>query len=196
MHVSYYDFTSLDLKYATESLIVGCIDNDGDGYGNPGNALCPKGSATDCDDTDRDRNPDTIWYWDSDGDGFGNQSVVHPTGPQCEQPAGASDYVPNYYDYNVSDPLIGAPVKEDGVETFYYLTLQEAYNLASDGNTIKAAAVPFDEYLYININKTVTFEGGYDWNFIDNTGGNSTLEGDMEISDGTNTIENFIIDIP
>src|SRR4030067_2732981 len=29
-----------------------CIDNDADGYGNPGDASCPRGSATDCDDTD------------------------------------------------------------------------------------------------------------------------------------------------
>jgi hypothetical protein len=27
-----------------------CIDNDGDGYGNPGDASCPQGSQTDCDD--------------------------------------------------------------------------------------------------------------------------------------------------
>ncbi|RJQ45872.1 MAG: hypothetical protein C4538_07800, partial [Nitrospiraceae bacterium] len=29
-----------------------CIDNDGDGFGNPGSAACPNGSLPDCDDTD------------------------------------------------------------------------------------------------------------------------------------------------
>lgn len=34
----------------TGSINVGCTDLDGDGYGNPGNAACPNGPATDCDD--------------------------------------------------------------------------------------------------------------------------------------------------
>jgi hypothetical protein len=34
-----------------------CIDNDGDGYGNPGNSSCSSGSQTDCDDSDYDIHP-------------------------------------------------------------------------------------------------------------------------------------------
>ncbi len=34
-----------------------CVDNDGDGYGNPGDPSCPNGSATDCDDNDPLVNP-------------------------------------------------------------------------------------------------------------------------------------------
>ncbi len=34
-----------------------CTDNDGDGYGNPGSAGCPNGSAPDCDDSDPDIYP-------------------------------------------------------------------------------------------------------------------------------------------
>ena len=34
-----------------------CTDNDGDGYGNPGSASCPNGSATDCDDSNSAVNP-------------------------------------------------------------------------------------------------------------------------------------------
>jgi len=33
------------------SINVGCDDGDGDGYGSPGSAACPNGSAEDCDDT-------------------------------------------------------------------------------------------------------------------------------------------------
>ncbi len=35
----------------------GCTDNDGDGYGNPGDADCDNGSATDCNDNDPDIYP-------------------------------------------------------------------------------------------------------------------------------------------
>ena len=31
---------------------AGCTDNDGDGYGSPGDASCPNGAAEDCDDSD------------------------------------------------------------------------------------------------------------------------------------------------
>ncbi len=34
--------------YTTE--VIGCTDNDEDGYGKPGHDSCPNGSATDCDD--------------------------------------------------------------------------------------------------------------------------------------------------
>jgi len=62
-----------------------CIDNDGDGYGDPGDASCPNGAETDCDDTNPDVNPgateicngiddncDTVvdeGFTDTDGDG-------------------------------------------------------------------------------------------------------------------------------
>jgi len=34
-----------------------CIDDDGDGWGSPGNPLCPEGDELDCDDTDGGINP-------------------------------------------------------------------------------------------------------------------------------------------
>jgi len=67
-------------------------DNDGDGFGNPADPIlaCSATSGyvsdnTDCDDTDANINPNTIWYADSDGDGFGdtNNSLT-----QCLQPSG------------------------------------------------------------------------------------------------------------
>src|SRR2546430_2701996 len=38
----------------SDSSITSCTDHDGDGYGNPGDASCPNGASTDCDD----HNPD------------------------------------------------------------------------------------------------------------------------------------------
>ncbi len=76
-----------------------CSDGDGDGYGNPGNAVCPNGAATDCDDgnasvnpgavevpgngVDDDCNPGTpdLVCTDGDGDGYGNPgSAACPNG--------------------------------------------------------------------------------------------------------------------
>ena len=55
------------------------IDNDGDGYGDPSNSVqacsTPLGyadNAEDCNDNNKNINPDTMWYIDADGDGFGN----------------------------------------------------------------------------------------------------------------------------
>ncbi|RKX23832.1 MAG: hypothetical protein DRP45_09580 [Candidatus Zixiibacteriota bacterium] len=51
------------------------VDVDQDGFG----------AACDCDDTDENLNPSTVWYQDSDGDTFGNPAVSLT---QCEQPVG------------------------------------------------------------------------------------------------------------
>jgi len=76
-------------------------DLDGDGYGNSNNTvvdcLQPGGYVsdnTDCDDTDANINPATIWYEDADTDRYGNTAV---TLQQCSQPAG---YVLNNSDCN------------------------------------------------------------------------------------------------
>ena len=37
-------------SYVLSVLSATCIDNDGDGYGDPGDASCPNGEETDCDD--------------------------------------------------------------------------------------------------------------------------------------------------
>ena len=45
-------------KGVCQDVVVGqCTDNDQDGYGNPGDASCPNGAATDCDDNDPAVNP-------------------------------------------------------------------------------------------------------------------------------------------
>src|SRR5260221_8142288 len=40
-----------------DSSITACTDHDGDGYGNPGDASCPNGASTDCDDFNSDVHP-------------------------------------------------------------------------------------------------------------------------------------------
>jgi M6 family metalloprotease-like protein len=75
--------------------VPSCTDNDGDGFGNPGDSSCPNGSQADCDDNDNLEYPNQTWYEDVDGDGYssGNSAV------QCERPA-------NHY---VSSELISMP---------------------------------------------------------------------------------------
>lgn len=42
------------------SINAACLDEDGDGFGNPGDANCSGGPQTDCDDTDPDVRPNAV----------------------------------------------------------------------------------------------------------------------------------------
>ena len=75
-------------------------DLDGDGYGSPSSgsiSVCGDlgpgwifagegGLPFDCNDSNPQINPNTIWYRDEDGDGFGH--APHGTMTQCAQPTG------------------------------------------------------------------------------------------------------------
>ncbi len=74
-----------------------CFDDDGDGYGDPGDEICPSGPATDCDDSDddvypgapeipcdeddNDCDPSTPDSVDSDSDGFSECQDCDDTDP-------------------------------------------------------------------------------------------------------------------
>ena len=69
-------------------------DADSDTYGDPDSTTvsCEAdagwvGNDDDCDDSDADLNPDTVWYVDSDGDGYGGDITV----ASCEQPSNFVD---------------------------------------------------------------------------------------------------------
>ena len=74
-----------------------------------------------------------------------------------------------------------------------YSTLQSAYDAAGDGNTIQSQAVVFTEDLDIDLNKSVTLEGGYDCDYTANNG-ETTLNGMLTVTNGTLTIENFVLE--
>lgn len=44
----------------TGSVDAGCLDADGDGFGNPGDPNCPGGPQTDCDDSNPDVHPNAL----------------------------------------------------------------------------------------------------------------------------------------
>lgn len=80
-------------------------DADGDGYGTISDTLFysyqPSGYTTDntdCDDSNAQINPLTLWYLDADGDGFGTRSTAATaTTQQCTTPLG---YVLSNDDYD------------------------------------------------------------------------------------------------
>ena len=132
-----------------------------------------------------------MWFPDEDGDGFGDSDWTVFV-QQCEQPAGPPDYVLNGLDFDDSDSLIGPPIRIDGGTPTYNLSLQEAYNAAEDGDTIQCLDTTFTENLTIDTNKSVTQEGGYDGSYSTITG-TTALQGSLIISNGTLTIENFVL---
>jgi len=63
--------------------LITCTDNDGDGYGNPGDPSCPSGSEIDCDDSSPDINPgatETCNGIDDDCDGFTDEDLTRSCG--------------------------------------------------------------------------------------------------------------------
>ena len=73
-----------------------------------------------------------------------------------------------------------------------YATLGEAYLHASDGNTIMARAITFDEDLDLDRNIVVTIHGGYDNDFEDQTGF-TTQDGGLTVSTGTLTVDRLVL---
>ena len=75
-----------------------------------------------------------------------------------------------------------------------YTTLRDAYEHANNGDVIKAKAKTFTENLTVDLNKSVTIEGGWDPGFTGITG-MTTLRGWIQTTatGGTLTIKNFIL---
>ncbi len=88
------------------------------------------------------------------------------------------------------DVCSNPPVKITGRIPVYYSTLQAAYDAAVDGDIIQSQAARFIEDFNINRDISVTLGGGYDCSYTTNIG-NTIINGNMAISDGTATIKNF-----
>ena len=75
------------------------------------------------------------------------------------------------------------PVMITDMPPLYYRTFQEAYNASMDGDTILSQDAIFEETLYIDQNKTVIFENGYDCSYT-SVIGETIISGDLSITDG------------
>jgi M6 family metalloprotease-like protein len=171
-----------------------CTDNDDDGYGNPGDASCENGAATDCDDSDDLEYPNQTWYEDGDGDGYSSGNIVI----QCLRPADHyvfSELTSPSGDCDNNDQYIypgGPAVRISGGTPVYYSSLQNAYNAPGSNKTIQIKSEVLSENITLDQNQTVSLIGGYDCGFT-SASGTTTAGGNLTISDGTITIENFIV---
>lgn len=77
----------------------------------------------------------------------------------------------------------------------YFMQLQDAFNAVADGDSIQAMGNSFTEPV-LNLNRpgaSVTLKGGFDSGYAANTGGVSTLRGQLLISNGNLVTENLVI---
>ena len=81
------------------------------------------------------------------------------------------------------------PVRISGT-ALEYSFLQDAYDASVSYDIIQSQAAVFTEDIFINMNKSVVLEGGYDCDYITIIY-NTVLNGNVTISDGVVTIENF-----
>lgn len=176
-------------------------DDDSDGYfDSSGDGTCdgygcePQGcqrtSGNDCNDSDININPETLWYPDFDGDGYGNPTVSIQ---QCLQPSG---YVLDNTDCDDNDQYIypgGDPVRISRATPSYHSTLQGAYNNAADGDSIQCKDEVLVENPDLNRNISVAITGGYDCSYSSTTGV-TTINGNMIVNNGQVTIENIVLE--
>ena len=81
------------------------------------------------------------------------------------------------------DACSNPPARIDGATPVYYSTLQSAYDIAGDTDTIQAQSGRFTEDININQSKTVTLQSGYDCDYITNPG-TTGVKGNMIINKG------------
>jgi PKD repeat protein len=72
------------------------------------------------------------------------------------------------------------------------ITIQQAHNSLSNGDTMQAHAYVFSEDLLLQNDTSVTLKGGFNCDYSSNTGF-TTVSGSLTIKAGTVTIENLII---
>jgi hypothetical protein len=77
--------------------------------------------------------------------------------------------------------------------SYYYQTIQDAYNLLNNGENAQIQALSFAENLVLQKDTDVQLEGGYDCNYSSNSGV-TTINGSLTIQGGTVTIEELIIE--
>jgi YD repeat-containing protein len=87
----------------------------------------------------------------------------------------------------------GNPVRIARTNPVYFSSLQNAYDTSQDSDNIHVQGVIFSEDIHIDRDISITLKGGFDCTYYNNSGA-TTLEGSMAISNGTVTIEGFVIE--
>lgn len=74
-----------------------------------------------------------------------------------------------------------------------YSSLQAAYNAAAPGDTIQSRAVTLTESVNAYRDILVTIDGGFNCHWTTNSGGTTTLNGQLTLNSGKVTVKNFIL---
>ena len=82
----------------------------------------------------------------------------------------------------------------EGAPSVYFRKVQQAYDDAGGNDSIQSRAAAAAEDIYIDMQKDVTFEGGYDCSYSGITG-TTTINGDMSVSDGQITIQGGTLEV-
>ena len=159
----------------------------------------------------------SITFIDSDGDqmpdSFENQYGLNPNDPldaDYDNDIGGPDGLTNLQEYlagtdptdrdtdddllidgSDSCPLI-LPIRIAGTSDYFFM-FQTAYDNAGNLQLIKSHVDTLTGDLNINAPKTVTLEGGYECDYANSTGITS-INGDLNISDGEVTIMNLVLE--
>jgi len=91
---------------------------------------------------------------------------------------------------SVSAEFTAVPPVMEG--TTAYQNLQDAYSDTNSGANIKSLAVEFNENLILNRDISISLEGGYAGNYIDNSGV-TTVKGSLTIEKGSIAINKVIL---
>lgn len=84
------------------------------------------------------------------------------------------------------------PVRIEGAPPEYFVTLQAAHDATRGDSTIQSLSDIFDEDLVINSDNSLSLKGGYTCDYSTHSGA-TVINGSVIISNGTVTLENFIL---
>jgi hypothetical protein len=92
----------------------------------------------------------------------------------------------------VREGLCGSKTVKVGNAAAAYDSIQDGYDAAASGQTIRAQAVTFGEALVFTVDKAVVLTGGHNCGFTAQVG-STTVGGSLKIVKGTVTLDKFII---
>jgi alkaline phosphatase len=147
-----------------------------------------------CDGLDNDCDGSRDEGCDDDGDGHcdNTMTVSGAPVPVCILSTnGPGD------DCNDNDSSIypgGPPVRIAGTLPEYFMSIQPAYSSPASIKVLQTQGAVLQEDLLFDMNKTVTFEAGYDCGFS-NINGKTTVNGNMIISGGVVTISSGTLEL-
>jgi len=126
-----------------------CMDNDGDGYGAPGDPSCPGGSETDCEDAN-------LYIYPTNPNAYCNCEQPYPEGTQESKAAGnCEDGIDNDCDGLVDSDLLCVQNGEDWAAANAEASMYGDHSLNASGsiNTLGLLLVPLIVVIVMSIRR-------------------------------------------